>query len=256
MAEPKFQFKTQYTTPGVADVVGEVKISEIEKMTGEEFASLDGRLVNVRRRKRRDMIIFDDDVTIEAGTQKELFRIGVGGEDSTVNVNTAYKKTRYHTNMSRGGDFGDKSVTIVKAVEVYAAAFALQPTTLVAGAPTNPKGAAIANYDPALWAHTLLNWLELSFFRGETAIFDGQLVDFEQEDGISGVVGAAVGGIFQNGTLFGSKPLDNPQVLVDNEDFHIMVEALHQLVNTNAAGIGIPFNVQVKLSTTELRRVY
>src|SRR5436190_16759 len=148
------QYKPQYTAAGQADVTGRVGIDEIEKMTAEEFAMLDGRLMNVRRRKRRDMVIFDDNVTIEAGTEKEIFRIGVGGNDTTVNAATAYKKTRWHTNMSRGGDFGDKSVTIVKAIEVYAKSFALQPTTLTAGAPVNPKGVAIANYDPGLWLDT------------------------------------------------------------------------------------------------------
>lgn len=256
MAEPYIQYKPQYTAAGTADITSRVKISEIENMTAEEYALLDSRLMNVRRRKRRDKVVFDDNVTIAIGTEKEIFRVGVGGNDTTVNANTAYRKTRWHTNMTRGGDFGDKSVTVVKSIEVYAAAFALQPTALAAGAPTNPLGAAIANYDPGLWAHTLVNWLELTFKRGETDIFTGVLCEFEQEDGIAGVAGAAVGAVFQNGTLFGSKPLDNPQVIVDNEDFHVKLEALHELINTNAAGIGIPFHVEVKLNTTELRRIY
>jgi hypothetical protein len=256
MANSRLQFKKQYTAAGSPDATGYVSAGEIEQMTAEEFAMLDGRLVNVRRRKRRDIILFEDDVDIEPSMEKEIFRVGIGREDTYATSNNTFKKTRYHTNMSRNGDFGEKSLTIVKAIEFCFAATALQPTTVADGAPTNPKGAAISNYDPALFALTILQGLEIGFYRGETLIIDGQAIEFQQGNLLSGVAGAAVGAIFQNGGFGDVKQLENPQVLEDDEDFHVLVSPLHDIVNSNASGIGIPFGAFVKLHTTEVRRIY
>jgi hypothetical protein len=254
-APNSIQFVKQYTAVGQGNVVGNVSLDEISKMTSEEFAAIDGRLLSVRRRKRHDVACFEA-VSIAAGTNKDIFRKGIGQQDTYATSNTAFTKTRWHTDMARDGDFGEGSLTIIKSIEVGIATFALKGTTYTAGAVTNPLGVAISNYDPALLEATLVKWAEINFFRGETYIVGGQAEDFGQANIVTGVAGAAVGAIFQNGSGLEDGLLDNPQVFRDNEDFHVNVNALHALDMSTGSGLFFPVNVFVKFDTTELRQNY
>jgi hypothetical protein len=257
MAAPKaINFTKQVTPPGTANIIGQISLDEIADMPMPEFLQLESRLMNVRKRKRRDVAVYEKNTAITTAMTKEIFRKGVGADESFATSATEYIKNRWHTNMPRGGDFGEGSVTIVKSLEVFISTFALVPTTFVGGAATNLLGlAALTLYDPGLVEATLVKWAEIGFYRGETLIVDGLAEEFPAQDVVSGVAGAAVGALFQNGGLPG-KPLENPEVLVDNEDFHVLVSPLHALDMTSATGLNLPINVFVKLSTTELRQVY
>jgi hypothetical protein len=249
------QFKKVFTPAGVPDSVGVVSIEEIQKMTMAEFLSFEGQLMNVRRRKRRDLAIFEGNTAITPAHAKQVFRKGVGDEDTPATSNVSFVKTRAHTNMNRGGSFGEGSLTVITAIEAYIALTAMKATTYTNGIVTNPLGVAPANYDPALLLKTIAQQFEVGFYRGETLIIDGLVEEFPQVNGFSGFAGASPGALVQN-ALLPNNYLNNPQSLKDDEDFHVQITPLAALDLTTATGLNVPFNVGVKLSTIEVRRVY
>lgn len=249
------KFKKVYTPPGVQDSIGMVSLDEIQKMTLPEFLQFEGQLMNVRRRKRRDMAIFEGNTTVTVASEKQIFRKGVGDEDTPATSSVGFIKTRGHTNMARGGSFGEGSLTIITAIEAFVYATALKGTTYVNGLITNPLGVAPTAYDPALLLTILAKQVEIGFYRGESLIIDGLVEEFPQMSGLSGFAGASVGALVQN-ALLPNNFLSNPQALKDDEDFHVLVSPLTDINNTSASGLNVPFNIGVKLSTIEVRRVY
>lgn len=252
-----FKFKPVYTPAGKADAaLSSISIAEIQNMTMPEFLAFEGQLVNVRRRKRRDQAVWRSNTSITTAMQKQIFRVGVGGQDAFADdQNTTYSKTAAHTNMSLNGSFGEGSLTIVNMIEAYYAAFALRPTTVSGGQPTNPLGVAVATYDPGLLAHTVCRQFGVEFFKGENSIISGLVEEFPQMNAISGVAGAAVGALFQNAAFAGNY-LNNPIVLKDDQDFHVNVSPLTALDLSTATGLTlVGITIMVKLSTIELRRV-
>lgn len=252
----RFQFKPRYTPPGQADIIGTITAAEIQAMTMQEFLSFQGQLVNVRRRKRRDLAAWEKNNTITTAMSKEIFRKGLGDQDTYATSATEFTKTRAQTNMQRGGNFGEGSLTIISQIEAYVHTTALIPTTVAGGVITNPLGlAALTLWDPAMVEVMLQNQFELGFYRGETLIVDGLLKDFPQAAGVSGSIGNSVGGVFQN-ALFDGNFLDNPQVLANDEDFHVLLSPLCSMDFTAATGENIQVTIGVELNTVELRRLY
>lgn len=253
----RFQFKPQYTGPGVQDAkVGSISIEEIQNMTMPEFLKFEGQLVNVRRRKRRDQAVWRSNTAITTAMSKDIFRNGIGAVDAFADdPNTTYNKTRAHTNMSMNGSFGEGSLTIVTALEAYHANFALRGTTYTGGQITNPLGVAVTGFDPGLLTHTVCRQFEVAFYKGETRIIDGLVEEFPQMNAISGVAGAAVGALFQNAALPGNY-LNNPVVLKDDADFHVNVAPLTALDLSTASGLTlVGVTIMIKLNTIELRNV-
>lgn len=251
----KFSFKTVYTGVGKPDAIAQISIDEIQNMTMPEFLQLEGRLVRVKRRKRRDMAIWEPNVAITIAMFKEIFRKGVGEQDTYATSATAYTKTRAHTNMPRGGNFGEGSLTIITSIEAHFAAYALRPTTLTGGLCVNPLGVAVAAYDPGLFHDVVTKQFEVGLYKGEDLLIDGLVQEFPAMNVNSFSAGAAVGALVQNGGLPGNY-LNNPVVLKNDEDFHVLVSPLTAMDMSTGAGltlVNIP--IMVKLSTIELRAV-
>ncbi|HEX8637863.1 MAG TPA: hypothetical protein VF692_07375, partial [Pyrinomonadaceae bacterium] len=106
--EKVFQFKGIGNQPG-----GVLTAQEIMNMPMPEFLLWRDRLMNVTRRKRRDIAVFKNNIVVTPEHRKQIFRKGIGEEDTYANINTEFQKTRAHTNMSRGGHFGEGNLTIV-----------------------------------------------------------------------------------------------------------------------------------------------
>lgn len=234
----------------------EISIDEIQKMTMPEFLYFQDRLMKVRRRRRRDIAIFENNVKVTPQHSKEIFRKGIGEEDTYATSNTEFVKNRAHTNMLRGGHFGEGNMTIITSIEAHYTATALQATTTEHGIVLNPKGVVPTAYDPFLLGNAWLTQTELVFRRGETIIVDGLLEDFPQMSGLSGVAGASVGALVQNAFL-PNNFLNQPEVLVDTEDFAIEINPLAREFDlTSASGLNIGIVQEVKLNTIELVRQY
>jgi hypothetical protein len=255
--QDRFKFVKQYTAVGQKNAYGEITADEIQAMTGQEFLQYQNRLVDVRRRKRRDTQMWEKNTAITTAMKANFFRKSINEQETYPTSANTYIKTRAHTNMAgRAGNFGQGDLVIITGIEAAVASYALVATAYSGGAVTNPLGVtALTLYDPALLEAVIVNQYELAFFRGETLIVDGLVKDFPQSTGISGVVGAAVGGVFQN-ALFNNSFLDNPQVLQDDEDWHIEIAPLSAIDLTSATGLNAPVVIQVELSTIELRRVF
>lgn len=254
-----FQFNKVITPAGTPNQKGTITVAEIEKMTMPEFLEFEGRLVNVRRRKRRDQAVWRSNTAITIAMAKETFRVGVGGADAFADDPTVtYTKTRAHTNMRLNGEFPKGSLVIVKGIESHFAAFQLRGTTYSGGQVVNPLGVAVGTattYDAALFAHTVCRQFEVAFMRGEELIVDGLVEEFQQGNALSGLMGGAFGGIIQNAGYSNGGRLDNPQVLEGGEDFNVTVRPLTALDISTGTGLTlVNITIMTKLDTIELVR--
>ena len=243
---PVFNFKQN------GGKLGEISLGEIQKMSMPEFLSFKDQLVNVRERERYDKAIFEA-VNIKGGTTKDLFRKGYDQEETFVTSDNEYKKTRWHTNMHRGGEFEQGSLIIITDISAPKAFFAGKPTTVVNGAVTNAKATFPTDVDPALSLDTWLKCVELEYREGETPIIREPLRRYPQNDGQSGVIGASQGGLMQN-AFMPSVALKNPRTLEGGDDFSVRLSLMHDF-DASAAGINQQIVQEVILSTIELIRV-
>lgn len=229
-----------------------ISMKEIREMSMPEFLQFKDRLVNVRERERYDKAIFEA-VIIKAGTIKDIFRKGVGQEDTLATSDTEYKKSRWHTNMHRGGEFEQGAMVVVYDISAPKAFFAGKPTTSTNGAVTNAKATFPADIDPALVMDTWLKCVELDYREGEYSINAEPLRRYPQNDGQSGVLGSSPGGFVQN-AFMPSMALKAPRTLEGGDDFSVRLTALHDF-DASATGINQVIVQEVILSTIELIRV-
>lgn len=250
-----FDYKVKYTGIGDANVFDEVSAAEIEEMTMPEFLAFQGQLMNVRRRKRYDYCFLDNNVAFKRETKMEIFRKGIGEGDFSMN-NVAYTKIKGHTNMKKGGNFGENTLTIVHAIEVEFDVTARKATTYAANLPVNPLAvAALANQDAILLHNMVKRQVEIAFKREDTTIIDGPIEDFPCNTGGSGFAGATEAVLIQNVGPYLAQ-LNNPMVFVNQDDFSVQVQLLTDIDLSAAAGLNYPVALKVNLHTIELRRVY
>ena len=244
--EPVFRFKANGggTLP--------ITMKEIQDMSMPEFLQFKDKLVNVRERERYDKAIYEA-VNIKAGLVKDIFRKGYGQEDTYATSDTEYKKTKWHTNMHRSGEFEQGSLVIITDISAPKAFFAGKPTTVLNGQVTNAKATFPTDTDPALSLDTWLKCVVLDYREGESSINEEPLRRYPQNDGQSGVIGASQGGLMQN-AFMPSVALKNPRTLIGGEDFSVRLTTLHDF-DASATGLNQVIVQEVILSTIELIRV-
>lgn len=245
-----FQFKTNPGSLKPADY-SVISIEEIMRMSSNEFLVFQDRLTNVRRRTRYDMAVYSKSL-IAAEAKVELFRKGPGEGDVRVGDGSAYNKTRAHTNMPRKGQFPTGSLIIITDVVAKKAFTSSLPTTVVDGIVTNAKAlAAVATNDPTLNLLTWLETIELAYREDEMDKISNYLGKFTQNEGISGFMGASVGGVAQNFGALGVA-LPAPRVIVGEQDFSVQLRHLAPFDLTTATGIDQFVSQRVELETIEL----
>lgn len=244
----------QYKNPiGSSQATGVISIQEIMKMPQPDFLVFKQRLMNVRFRTRYDTAVYEIGAgVIAANTTVDLFRKGVGDKDTYGNSANEYKKTLGHTNMPKKGEFPQGSLIIIADIVAKKAFTSGLPTGVTAGIVTNPKAAAaVATNDPTL---NLLTWLEnvhLDYTEDGLAKVTNYLGKFTQNEGISGFMGASVGGVAQNFGALGS-PLPQPRAMEGGDDFGIVLRHVADFDNTAATGINQVVTQRVELETVEL----
>ncbi len=249
MGDQVFRFKSN---PGMTPAMyGEISAAEIARMPSQEFLVFKGRLMNVRHRTRYDTAVYEKGV-IAANNSHDLFRSGLGDKAKYANSNNEYTKTRAHTNMNRKGEFPQGSLTIITDVVAKKAFTSGIPTGVTEGIVTNAKAlAAVATNDPTL---NLLTWLEnvyLSYREDDVAKIENYLGKFAQNEGISGFMGASVGGVAQNFATLGVA-LVTPRILEGGEDFSVRLDNLAAFDISTATGIDQIVVQRVELETVEL----
>ena len=250
MTQPVFQFKTN---PGSLQPAqyGVISIEEIMRMSSNEFLVFQDRLVNVRRRTRYDTAVYGKAV-IAAETKVEFFRKGIGEGDVKIGTGAAYNKTRAHTNMPRKGEFPQGSLIIITDIVAKKAFTSGLPTGVTDGIVTNAKAlAAVATNDPTLNLLTWLETVELAYREDELDKIQNYLGKFTQNEGISGFMGASIGGVAQN---FGAPgvALVSPRVLEGGQDFSVQLRHLAAFDLSTATGIDQETTQRVELETIEL----
>lgn len=258
------QYIQTFTDPGKANKMGSVSIGDIKNMTINEFYSIKNRLLALRENYRYDTLVYNAGTAVSLAQQPLSFRNGINEQNPVANVpGTTYKQTRFHTNMSQQGNFGDGSLTICYALEYNVTFTALKGTAAgytdatAYGANTNPLGVAPAAYDPALLESSWVDQVELQWLRDEQTIIRNKAALFPTANGISGVLGASVGGVMQNVGYDGHQNLlNNPQVFIDNQDFSVASNHLAPFDLTSATGLNIGFKAVIGFRTVEFRQVY
>ncbi len=248
--EPIFKFKMQPGNPKSPE--GMITPEEITRMASQEFLLFKSRLVNVRHTTRWDVSIYEP-VIIKEGTYKDLFRKGVGQEETFATSDGEYKKKEFHTNMQRGGEFPLNSLTVISDISVVKAFTPGVPTTVVNGIVTNPRATFPTYLDSGLTLDTWLNQNILEYREGENIIKRDLFRKFPQNDGQTGVLGASQGGIMQN-AFMQRVGLDNPRILEGGEDFSLRLLSLGDF-DASATGINQTIVQRIELECTELIRV-
>lgn len=237
-------------------VLGNILGKELENMSLPEFHEFQGRLVKVRRNKRRDMAVWEPNKLHKANAEGGMiFRKGVGEQQPYMSSDTGtYKQGRVQTNMSRGGEFEKGSLSVICAIE---APFPVtsKATAQLNGVVTNPKPIQIVDFDPFLLGNSWQNQVELSFWRGESEIFRSLLEDFTPTTSMTGVLGSSTAVYAQN-IYNGHNVMPSVQVIEGGDDFHIRLHLLSEYDMTDANGLGLEITQQVKMHTIELQRNY
>ena len=230
-----------------------ISADDIQKMSMPEFLQFQNKLSNVRRRVRYDMAVYEK-VIIAAGTEKAIFRKGIGQEETFATSDTEYKKTRVHTNMYRNGEFEAGSLVIVTDICACVSIRGGVPTAQAAGVITNAKPDFTVSVDAALALQAWLEQTELIYREGETEIVGGLLSEFPQNRGISGFAGSIQTAIAQN-VFMPSFALRNPRVLAGGDDFSVLLRNLAAFDLTAATGINQQIVQKVELETIEIVNV-
>lgn len=258
----KLDYIKTFTQAGTPNVMGQVSIADIKNMTINEFYSIKDRLLTLRENYRYDSLIYNAGTAVSLAQQPLSFRNGINEQNPVANVPaTTYKQTRFHTNMNQQGNFGDGSLTICYALEYNVTFTALKGTSYTDatayGANVNPLGVATAAYDPALLESSWIDQVELQWLRDEQTIIRNKAALFPTANGISGVLGASVGGVMQNVGYDGHQNLlNNPQVFIDNQDFSVASNHLAPFDLTSGTGLNIGFKATIGFRTLEFRQVY
>ncbi|HEX9961137.1 MAG TPA: hypothetical protein VGB00_09410 [Pyrinomonadaceae bacterium] len=235
---------------------GVISLADIEKMEMPEFIAFEGRLLSMRRERRYDVAIWEDNTTILPAHFKEMFRTGVNQKDTYATSDTEFLKSLIHTNMERKGEFAAGSIVIVKNVEAEFYCTGGTPTTQLAGVVTNAKASFPSYIAPAMLTKVWNRQTYLEFKRGKDTVVEGLLENFPTKTGLTGAIGANSDAIVQN-VLYSLPLMPNPQTFTDGQDFYVNVKPLAaSFDNTNATGVGQELVVKVTLETLELNPRY
>jgi hypothetical protein len=253
MTDRVFRFKTNPDSLSAAEY-GIISADEIMRMSSQEFLVFKNRLANVRRRTRYDTAVYEKAV-IAAGTTVDLFRAGIGDRQKFATSNAEFLKTRAHTNMTRKGEFEQGSLVIITDIVAKKFFTSGLATTVTDGIVTNSKAlAAVPTNDPTLNLLTWIENIELAYKEGEDDKVVNLLSKFTQNDGISGFMGASVGGVAQNFAALGI-PLPTPRVLEGGEDFSLQLRHHAAFDTSTATGIDQVVAQRVELETIEVIQV-
>lgn len=253
----RLPFAKQFTAPAPT-TNGGISIEEIKRMDINEFYRFKDRLTSLRENVRYDTRIYNSGTAVTSDQLATFFVAGIGDQDVVVNVPaTSYTKQRFHTNMLKGGQFGEGSLTIVYGIEYSFSLSALKGTTYTNasayGANTNPLGVDIALFDPALMVKDWNNQTELQFWRDEDVIVKNKTKYFPENGGISGFMGSNEGGIAQNSNFGYQELLNNPQVFRNDENFSF--PTVH-LAPWDLSAMAMQQTAIIQLRTMEFRPNY
>jgi hypothetical protein len=240
---------------GGAFAVKEYDFDDIKNMPIEQYYSVKNHIVNARKETYYDTFIFDPATTIAANLEDLLFTRGRNQEGAISNTGVEIaKKTLWHTNLNRNGEFDNDATVLIHSMEVAI----FMPTILpvagnyAQGILSNPIPSAegAQAWSASLTYHMLKDSLHFVFVRSEQDQERGFLEEWTTRVGPTAVLGGDVNeGFVQNASFRENLKFDRVKVFEGGD-------STFQVKMSNIAGAALTLQTfivgRVKLRTRRI----
>ena len=226
-------------------------LDELVGMPTPQYYVLKDRVLNARRKRYFERVLFDPAVTIPANLNYRVFDRGADSGLPAIYANsqaaTGDPMSKWHTNLTgRGGEFPQDNTQIVHEMDVRLR-IANTRATFTSGVITDPTVAAETNFSATALFDMLTENLYLTFYRGSQPMEEGFLNEWWTKQGQT----MAFGGDLNEGAVQNSWPDPRGNQMFDRVKIFKMGEGgnFHaELTNPTGKVLTIPANMSFHIN--------
>lgn len=218
-----------------------LNIETLDQLPKEKWNEMKGRLVRARQHIIYDKIMFVGDQPFPQGAIGSLFQRGIQDDGQLANVTGTggtYRKTRFHTNMEKGGMLPKGTHFVAESIQFYCDATTREFIQLVAGEAVDANIAAADSTMAASNQVRALGWgVGFNYKSKGTDQENGPIVLWPGDSGFSGWSGGSTAeGLAQIG-MGHARMLNQVKRIPDLSNFQIDLESYLALTPAQAGFI-------------------